>query len=1008
MTQDWPKNMINIFQRKTHIIYILVVIALLFLVIIPSGVFAQEEVNHFSSAHTIFTSQFGIESPDGMAYSPYADSFIVWGSDGSIRSITSEEKTGGQLKLPQNADNHLGAAFDKYSNSLFVLSSGNAELSRIPVKPGGLPALSSDATRFNVESIALESVGGMTFDPATGRLFILDTSKSQILVLSPHPLDGFDGVSAARDNRIRQVSLKSLSQAVLRGIAFNPNNGHLYVGNPEEQEIYELTEAGEQISTYELRNLSIENLSAMLFAPSRDSTDDPDITALYVLDSGQLSKSVSDQLSTSQQGQIVELSLQAPAALPPGTTLLPSTLVRIIDTSIAAWNPSSPDPSGVDYWPLSNKLFIVDSEVDEMPAYFQGKNVFLSTTSGTLTGTCSTTSFTGEPTGVAINANNNHIFISTDFNDRIFEVSRGSDGIYCTADDTVTSTNVSTLYNITDAEDVAYGNNTLFIAGGTSAEVYAIPLGTDGVLGGDDGTMTHFDTSALGFSDLEGIGYNSDNGTLFIVSTAGTDRYLGETTRTGTLLRAYDLSFMGSAGNIRSDVTFAPSSQNPAIKNIYIVSRGIDNDVDRNENDGRVWEIRISSPTPTPTPTLGPGFAHAKVYIGGALKNEYNIPPQSSLKQSYEGTNDGPVKVQSTNGINIVASERVAYFNGSNWTSHSELMGLPANQLTTSYMFPWYNNADLNSQLRFANLGSANTTVSVYIGGHLKGSYPLVPNESKRVSYANLDAGPVKIQSSGNVPIIASLRVAYTANGGATWPSFSEMMGLPANKLANSYIFPWYNNIDLNSQIRFANVGTSQTTVTVKVGNQVQGLYTLLPNQSQRVSYNALDAGPVRVTSSNGVKIIASLRVAYTPNGGATWPDFSELMGLPIGSLSTHYSFPIYNNVDFDTQLRFGNVGTAATTVTVIINGVVKGNYNLLPSQSQRVSYSGLDSGPVVIRSSGGVPIIASERVAYFNGSRWTSFAEMMGLPQAQLTTTYLFPWYNDVDLDTQLRFGVP
>ena len=82
--------------------------------------------------------------------------------------------------------------------------------------------------------------------------------------------------------------------------------------------------------------------------------------------------------------------------------------------------------------------------------------------------------------------------------------------------------------------------------------------------------------------------------------------------------------------------------------------------------------------------------------------------------------------------------------------------------------------------------------------------------------------------------------------------------------------------------------------------------------------------------------------------------------------------------------------------------------YNLTPNQSQRISYVGLDSGPVVIQSSGGVPIIASERVAYFNGSAWTSFAEMMGLPQSQLTTTFVFPWYNNLDIDTQLRFAVP
>jgi hypothetical protein len=221
-------------------------------------------------------------------------------------------------------------------------------------------------------------------------------------------------------------------------------------------------------------------------------------------------------------------------------------------------------------------------------------------------------SYTSEPTGVAINPNNNHIFITTDGNDRVFEVSLGSDGVYCTADDLVSSTNLTTLYGVTDAEDVAYGNNTIFIAGGLDAEVYRIPLGANGILGGgDDDAVTHFDTLAMGFTDLEGIGYNWDSGTLFIVSTKGNERYLGETTTSGTLLRAYDLGLMGPGGNIRSDVTYAPGSQNPSIKNIYIVSRGVDNNNDPNENDGRVWEINIagsgtSTPTFTPTKTSTP------------------------------------------------------------------------------------------------------------------------------------------------------------------------------------------------------------------------------------------------------------------------------------------------------------------------------------------------------------------------------------------------------------------
>ena len=124
---------------------------------------------------------------------------------------------------------------------------------------------------------------------------------------------------------------------------------------PTERKVYELTETGERVSTYDVSDLNLANPGTMLFAPSRDATDDPTIMDLYILDSGQDptqdSALTTDQVSNSRMGQIVELSLQVPAALPPGTTLLPATLVHTIDTSNAAWSPSSPDPAGIDYWP---------------------------------------------------------------------------------------------------------------------------------------------------------------------------------------------------------------------------------------------------------------------------------------------------------------------------------------------------------------------------------------------------------------------------------------------------------------------------------------------------------------------------------------------------------------------------------------------------------------------------------------------------------------------------------
>jgi hypothetical protein len=73
---------------------------------------------------------------------------------------------------------------------------------------------------------------------------------------------------------------------------------------------------------------------------------------------------------------------------------------------------------------------------------------------------------------------------------------------------------------------------------------------------------------------------------------------------------------------------------------------------------------------------------------------------------------------------------------------------------------------------------------------------------------------------------------------------------------------------------------------------------------------------------------------------------------------------------------------------------------------SLRVSCPGVNNGPVQIISDGN--IVAAERVIYNVNGMPTSFSEMMALPNSRLDNTYWLPWYNNVDLDTQLRFGVP
>jgi hypothetical protein len=132
---------------------------------------------------------------------------------------------------------------------------------------------------------------------------------------------------------------------------------------------------------------------------------------------------------------------------------------------------------------------------------------------------------------------------------------------------------------------------------------------------------------------------------------------------------------------------------------------------------------------------------------------------------------------------------------------------LPAEQLSTEYWFPWYNNlatAAMNQQFRFGNADSTSTTIEVYVGDTLLESYPnIAPGVSLQASY-DINNGPIRIVSTDGKKIIAAMRVIWKETGERT--SYSELMGLPAEQLSTEYWFPWYNNLAttaMNQQFRF-------------------------------------------------------------------------------------------------------------------------------------------------------------------------------------------------------------
>lgn len=298
-----------------------------------------------------------------------------------------------------------------------------------------------------------------------------------------------------------------------------------------------------------------------------------------------------------------------------------ATLVQTIDTS--AFSPSSPDPAGIAYIPGSDTLLISDSEVNEMDI-FQGVNIFSVSRSGILLDTFSTLPVSDEPTGVAINPDNGICFFSDDTSPKkIYVVNPGADGVCVTADDSITSFRTAD-FGSSDPEDVAYGDGSLFVVDGANAVVYRLTAGNNGVFDGvspsGDDQFSSFGTASLGINDPEGIAFNATNGNLYIVGKPR--REIAEATTSGQLLRTIGTA---AANPLKpAGLTFAPGSVNPLDTNLYLVARGIDNDSDPNENDGKLYELQF------PPVTIG----NAAPVVDAGADQSINLPAQVVLNGS--------------------------------------------------------------------------------------------------------------------------------------------------------------------------------------------------------------------------------------------------------------------------------------------------------------------------------------------------------------------------------------
>jgi uncharacterized protein YjiK len=624
-------------RRKTLLIQASILVILLSL-IIPTRqrpALAQSPAMQIEEVGRLETDDLNLFHPAGIFFSPDANAFFVLSTDQpdpattTLALISPSEDWLGAVTLPATLTDPTNMAFDPQASRLILFEAATTALVEVKAGPGGSPNPNA-LTRIPAQPFGLQQPQGLVFSP-DGRLFILDTAR--LIQIQPDPTPGLDSADALEQGQVSTVDLSPLGLADARGLAFNPDNGHLYLLSPASQTLVEITQTGQLVNSYDLAEFPLNDPQGLVFAPSRDSTDNPANIHLFIADTG----------LPAAAGYILELTFAQPGL--GALADVEAILVHTIHTS--GFNPPSPDPSGLAYDSASNTLLISDGEVDEM-AIFNGANIFESTLTGSLVATHTTyhsnsDNFSKEPVGIAFNPSNQHVFISDDVKNEVFDVNLGPDGRIGTSDDTITS--FDTLNFSDDPEGITFDPLTgnLFIVDGVDEEVYQLSRGPNNIFDGipttGDDVMTHFDTQIMGVLDPESIEFNPDNGHLYILS--GPAELIAETTTTGTLIRTIGIA---AAMNERAaGLAYAPASDDPTSKNLYIAERGVDNNADPFENDGRIYEFSLD---PFALTLAGP--------TAGLVNTNYTFtatvtPPTTALPLTYVWSATDQVTVTHTN-----------------------------------------------------------------------------------------------------------------------------------------------------------------------------------------------------------------------------------------------------------------------------------------------------------------------------------------------------------------------
>ena len=303
---------------------------------------------------------------------------------------------------------------------------------------------------------------------------------------------------------------------------------------------------------------------------------------------------------------------------------------------------------------------VTDGEVEETVGgitHFEGANVWEMTFGGNVIRTANISKvqptvvpMSNEPTGVAYDPAQDTYYFADDSQKAVFRLNPGADDVVGTADDSWNSFSVK-AFGDTDPEGIAYdtAHDRIFVADGANAEVYQYT--TTGSL------VSHFDVAAFGVQDPESVEYNPVSGTLFVLSNRQSGPIVVETSITGTLVQTINVAAAGA--HKPAGLAYAPASDGSGAFRFYIADRGVDNNSNPNENDGKIYELTApQTGTPNQDPTImsdgGGATASKSVPENQTAVTDVDATDPDSDPLTYSlagGVDDSDFTINQTSGV---------------------------------------------------------------------------------------------------------------------------------------------------------------------------------------------------------------------------------------------------------------------------------------------------------------------------------------------------------------------